>query len=590
MAVLRIDGLVQEEAELMLATVMRTLRSVRELRSYCAVALFSPRSPSQSRVLAFSMDLTATIVSQDASSPPVLLTIPPLPHYLLGGVKYATAISCMAFTTLTSQDVSPVLIIGLSNGAWGVFDLDGCLLFPYIGDSRSSLSITAEPVVEIVTPESYDLSPSVHLTIRQYSRMLHIGLEDLASAIARNTEAADFQACSFRDADLETSQLPVSLHDQNLFAIEWVDLASQGASQPIGKLKVTYKSAVYYYSDAISFIIVDLTQFHPSCNLTLKEPRILSASGEQNTYRLLACPLRINSMLMDEGHCLFIGPNPFIVRISPVTVDLGTICMPNAFLDTMATTVMTPDQTISFSSNIFKVEVHGCTREQTAVYTAQYVGGSLVDQANYSMGYIRGDFRANDADIDCADAWTSTSIDNVLPETCSPISDLALLLNGASDTAEIAVPSALKDTRGVFSSYFRVPFSIWRDSTGMPHIVAISSDGQVLCMSLRSFDICGSRFLSLPDAFSDRSGGCSFTIAVTREAERAEARVWAWKPDLSNFSQAYEWVVSLPNLELVSEGTPDGHCLFQHGETAYAVRVVAGDAFYSLEWILLGKG
>lgn len=590
MTVLRVDDLVQEEAELMLATIMRVLRPLREIRSYCSVALFCPHSPSQSHLLAFSIDLTATIISQDESSPSVSLTIPPLPHYLLGGVKYATAISCMAFTTLASQDNPPVLIIGLNNGAWGVFDLAGSLLFPYIGDSRSNLSITAEPIIEIITPETYDLSPSVHLTVRQYSRMLHVTLQDLVNAIARNTEAADFQACSFRDADLETSQLPVSLHDQNLFAIELMDLTAQVGSQPIGRLKITYKSAVYYYSDAISFIIVDLTQFHPSCNLTLKEPRILNVYEDQNTCRLLACPLRINSVLIDEGHCLVIGPNPFIVRVSPVTIDIGTICMPNAFLDTISTTVMLPDQTISFSSNIFKVEVRGCTREQAAVYTAQYTGGSLVDQANYSMGYIRGDFRINDADIKCADAWILTSIENVLLETCSPISDLVLLSESEQDTTTIAVPKAWKDEQDVFSSYFRVPFGVWRDDTGMPYIVAVSSVGQVLCMSLRSFEICGSLFLSLPDTFSDRSGGYSFTIAVSKDAGSTEAHIWAWKPDLSDFSQAYEWIISLPNLNLVSKGVPDGQCLFQHGGAIYAIRIVARDILYSLEFVVLGKG
>lgn len=590
MTTLRIDNLTQEEAELVLATVMQALRPVKELRSYCAVALFTPCSSSQSHLLAFSMDLTATIVSGDGSTPPVVLAIPPLPHYLLGGVKYATAISCMAFTTLLHQDGPPVLIIGLSNGAWGVFDLGGCLLFPYIGDSRSGLSITAEPVIEIVTPESYDLSPSVHLTVRQYSRVLHVTLEDLTAAIARNIEAAGFQACSFRDADLETSQLPVSVHDQNLFAIELMDSVTMEALRPIGKLKITYKSVVYYYSDAVSFIVVDLTQFHPSCNLNLKEPRILSVSEDQNTQKLLACPLRINSMLIDGSHCLIVGPNPFIVRISPVTVDIGAINLPRAFLDTMATTVLLPDQVISFSSNVFKVEVHGCTREQAAVYAAQYIGGSLVDQVNYSMGYLRGDFRADDQDVGCASAWALTTMDNVVPETCSPISDLALLLDKAKDAMEEFASNGSKEIQSVFSSYFRVPFSIWCDSMETPHIVALSDAGQVLCMSLRSFEICGSRFLSLPATSSDLSGEHSFTIAVTRDAGGARFRVWAWKPDLSNFSQTYEWVIALPDLEIISEGIPDGQCLVQSRRTAYAVKVIPQGTLYSLEWTVLDKG
>ncbi|EES99234.1 Hypothetical protein GL50581_3506 [Giardia duodenalis ATCC 50581] len=588
MAILRIDNLVQEEAELILATIMQTLRPVKELRSYCAVALFSPYASSQGHLLAFSVDLTATIISQDSASAPVVLTIPPLPHYLLGGVKYATAISCMAFTMLRPQDTSPVLVLGFSNGAWSVFSLDGCLLFPYIGDSKSSLSITAEPILEIVTPESYDLSPAVHLTVRQYSRMLHITLEDLTAAIARNTNADDFQACSFRDADLETSQLPVSVHDQNLFAIELVDFTTLGVSQPIGRLKITYKSTVYYYSDAISFIVVDLAQFHPSCNLNLKEPRILGVSEDQSTQRLLACPLRINSILMDESHCLVVGPNPFVVRISSITVDIGAINLPKTFLDTISNIILLPDQTVSFASSVFKVEVRGCTREQAAVYAAQYIGGSLVDQVDYSMGYIRGDFRANDSDMDCADARILTSIDNIVPETCSPISDLALLLDKTKDTTNEATMSALKEVQGVFSSYFRVPFTIWRDRAKIPHIVAVSSAGQVLCMSLRSFEISGSRFLSLPATSSNLSRGYSFTIALTESNGRAEARIWAWRPDLSHFSQTYEWVVALPGLEIISEGICDGQCLFQSRKASYVIKVIRHDTLYSLEWALLG--
>lgn len=590
MTVLRIDDLTQEEAELVLATVMQTLRPVKELRSYCAVALFTPCSSPQGHLLAFSMDLTATIVSQDGSTPPVVLTIPPLPHYLLGGVKYATAISCMAFTTLLPRDGPPVLIIGLSNGAWGVFDLGGCLLFPYIGDSRSNLSITAEPVIEIITPESYDLSPSVHLTVRQYSRMLHVTLEDLTAAIARNTEAAGFQACSFRDADLETSQLPVSVHDQDLFAIELMDSTTLDALRPIGKLKITYKSVVYYYSDAVSFVVVDLTQFHPSCNLSLKEPRILSVPEDQNTQKLLACPLRINSMLIDGSHYLIVGPNPFIVRISPVTVDIGTISLPQTFLDSMAATILPPDQVIFFSSNVFKVEVRGCTREQTAVYAVQYIGGSLVDQVSYSMGYLRGDFRVDNQDLNCTNAWVSTTMDSVVLETCSPISDLALLLNKVKDAMEESISSGLKEIQSVFSSYFRVPFSIWHDSTETPHIVALSDTGQVLCMSLRSFEICGSRFLSLPTTSSDLSGGYSFTIAVAKGPGKTHIRVWAWKPDLSNLLQTYEWVIALPGLEIISEGIPEGQCLVQSRRTTYAVKVIPHSTLYSLEWAVLDKG
>ena len=222
------------------------------------------------------------------------------------------------------------------------------------------------------------------------------------------------------------------------------------------------------------------------------------------------------------------------------------------------------------------------------MYAAQYIGGSLVDQVDYSMGYIRGDFRANDSDIDCADARILTSIDSIVPETCSPISDLALLFDKTKDTTNEATMSVPKEVQGVFSSYFRVPFTIWRDRAKIPHIVAVSSAGQVLCMSLRSFEISGSRFLSLPATSSNLSRGYSFTIALTESNGRAEARIWAWRPDLSHFSQTYEWVAALPGLEIISEGICDGQCLFQSRKASYVIKVIRHDTLYSLEWALLG--
>ena len=77
---------------------------------------------------------------------------------------------------------------------------------------------------------------------------------------------------------------------------------------------------------------------------------------------------------------------------------------------------------------------------------------------------------------------------------------------------------------------------------------------------------------------------------MTRDAGGARLRVWAWNPDLSNFSQTYEWVIALPGLEIISEGTPDGQCLVQSRRTAYAIKVIPQGTLYSLEWTVLDKG
>lgn len=525
--------------------------------------------------------------------------VPPIPFEFRDSTKYAVAITSMAFLLLRTQR-NPIVVVGFDNGSFLLATCEGEVLFVHCG--LNSLCKKGEdmhspsPVVEIITNDPLS---SFVLSVRQLALSICVPESSLCEALYANLNLPNFQC--FKLPEITTTEQSTSSATPGI-TVEVITASTVGASGGVnastvnvlltllktdtgakknpstegtvvasgpenmraGNIRIISSEGSYCYSSLLSCTCISTATFDASCCLDL-----CSVDPSENGRSTPKRPVAALHML---GDCpLFVGPRPFLTRISPISQEIGRLHPPDAALSYL--NELLPHhlegalKAAGANPNVLKVSIQNFTlyivpppQPSTGLHiacVAMFTGHSIIERNDFSAGYLQYDYALSRGETDLSTLisvlqWCPPSIKSI------PIqSDMHTLLKAsllqtvegeiakrrAESNTSTASPLAVAKTRQdalragflsrfvppetvnhiteIYKNAFPVPHLLWCDDRQMSHLIGVTSGFDVVCARTDTLDITASRHFGATArsylAKYDRNH-CSLTVALSDQA------------------------------------------------------------------------
>ncbi|TNJ26747.1 hypothetical protein GMRT_10185 [Giardia muris] len=492
-------------ATMVLSEMMHTSRRL-DLGGYSAVALHDS-------TVALAIDSEVHVWDKEYWQ----VRVPMVPFLLQDGSRYANTITAMEFTTISGYD-DPFLVIGLSNGGWLLIQKME-LIYMHVG-GRYGMFPMADPIVEIITKKANVFHTEYFLTIRQASTIVHIREEDLMEAISSATR-------------------------HHLGDIVNIDLVEEDSSL----VRIcTSTGQDLSYQPRLSYLSFSLKDFDHRFGF-FALPRVNTSGAELFIHPGHQVP----HLILSKASYCFVSPRPVVSHIVPITADVNTPLLPQAFFDELKQVVDPATSQIETAS--FKVDLEVTN---TVFYAARYVGSSIVDVADYAAGHLVGDIEP----LLESQAWdfNRLQIGALRPD---PRSDLGLILKNRQLPEVLPTEDAWKShpilgkAYRIYNSPFYVPTAGWVSPDGQEYLIVITIDLVILLFHLYTLEVHATIPLSKPIDLIDPprlTAGCTATslhVCLSMGPEQS----------------SYYWILSMPTLQILVSKECHPCCLLQQGTT-----------------------